>query len=1018
MSFPNIFDQYRFKQLMDLSRRLPKHTWHYNWSSSDFLVFNENRRIFKKIDEAIIERVKKEISELLGDEFGNSEWGRRNPLSEIMYDCFRIEERKKFISELEKSKEQLQEKLEKPNSKSRKKDIRHRLKHLQKRIDDHHLGTEHAFLTREEVIKFMHRNNVVSRVFEYTTIIPLMEMADKYESGLDILEKAGVPSIGLFRGFQERTRASFHQNWLESFVPYASVYLLQFKEGAVEDILRRVPAITSSGNIDLVQNPDLESIVQDPKVKRTINSLGLPEEETTELLTYMGKTKYGFYKFEKLRERYLITARSFYQNQLSDKSSLLRWIAARALIDGSKVEAGEKEDAENLIKRDLDGIVEALSIDAKHPRLNSNRDLLAKRFIKYSPWKLKGSDPYDLNLFEELIPLTEIASTNLERFGVSLSIEDFCDLEHLSSIKEGIISFNQEILDDTYVAVEKNKYFRRFVSQEFNIFELLRDSPRNVATILPTLRDISLELVDYTKLIGEDKFDEVSEFIFDRIGFDSLTASTYQLYRNYLGKDFFQFMRDFQATGESFKRLPKVKQRYGQFFDDDRLKSIVNYVGKKRSRDLIETLTDYNISEHTIATVAEKLDPQTGKKETVSVLSELNKTYNFLENVGAGRILSEKLQSLPKRISGQDALDALKDVRRQCYAKVIGDATDVPVDLEWMLDNIIIAFYKQDTSFRNVDIQPALQLIASTYLAESPEAAFNAIRNQEANLQLRSNFESKGINIWGYERGISRSYHLKSDENQVRKLRERIDSELTIIYDRLNTLGVSIEDIKTVQTGSVVQQLNGVEKILKDYQFTEETKPLKTEMKGHIHTIKSVGGTVKEMEDDVDFYVSTDPFEALHMGQYFGSCLSLAKNHNGVNSWASVVQVMDSNKNVIYAKGLNGNYVGRNRTALTDQGVLCTRFYQNGGLFIEDAWIDYLSEFGDNINQDVIIPTMFASPTMQKRLRKAPNVVKKEVTVHIDPAYFSSFYGDGLLTKKLEDGKIQITTNAYVIPKV
>jgi hypothetical protein len=147
------------------------------------------------------------------------------------------------------------------------------------------------------------------------------------------------------------------------------------------------------------------------------------------------------------------------------------------------------------------------------------------------------------------------------------------------------------------------------------------------------------------------------------------------------------------------------------------------------------------------------------------------------------------------------------------------------------------------------------------------------------------------------------------------------------------------------------------------------------------------------------------------MGQYFGSCLSLAKNHGGCNGWAAVVQTMDANKNVIYAKNADGKYVGRNRTALTDRGILCTRFYQNGNMNLNDAWIDYLSEFATHTGQEVMIPLTFATPSMASILEKklAEGKVSKERRApEIDSGYYSAFYGDGLGVKRSISGIMKV----------
>ncbi|MFP4112362.1 MAG: hypothetical protein ACLFPQ_03200 [Candidatus Woesearchaeota archaeon] len=80
------------------------------------------------------------------------------------------------------------------------------------------------------------------------------------------------------------------------------------------------------------------------------------------------------------------------------------------------------------------------------------------------------------------------------------------------------------------------------------------------------------------------------------------------------------------------------------------------------------------------------------------------------------------------------------------------------------------------------------------------------------------------------------------------------------------------------------EQRYDLEELLYEYEFEKENIEIKKEIQGHIHTIKSLSGKRKNNIDEiVEFYVSTDPFEALHMGEYFSSCLSLVKQYGGMN---------------------------------------------------------------------------------------------------------------------------------------
>ena len=502
------------------------------------------------------------------------------------------------------------------------------------------------------------------------------------------------------------------------------------------------------------------------------------------------------------------------------------------------------------------------------------------------------------------------------------------------------------------------------------------------------------------------------------LGFNDTEAQeALELYVGFLGKDFAQFRRDFQATGNTFQRLPQVRAKYADFFDEDTLKATMNYVAKKRSRDLIDDLSRNTAPTDLISSLASRLK-DFGKRDVVNALVELNKTYNFLQNVGATEIISERVKAIPEGADYDTVIEAISGARRQCYSAVTGQDVEVPRGLEDLVDNVVVAYYKNTGTYNGVNIRPALQFIMSIYLREGSEKAFEAVRCLEQNRGIRAKFEQKGVNVDAYERGINRQYHLRTNGSELERIKERIQSEVEQIFDRVGQLNVEEEQVTALQQGSLREQLDAVEKVIGSYEFNDENKGFKLEIKGHIQTARSINGTVKEMEYDVDFYVSTDPLEALHMGQYFGSCLSLSKNHGGINGWASVVQVMDSNKNVIYARTSDGKHIGRNRTALTDQGVLCTRFYQNGNLYLDDAWVDYLSHFADGVRQDVMIPAIFATSGMKSKLEQMMiegKVAKEQRTVQIDPAYFSAFHGDGISTAKSEDGRIKVDGDMYII---
>ncbi len=602
-----------------------------------------------------------------------------------------------------------------------------------------------------------------------------------------------------------------------------------------------------------------------------------------------------------------------------------------------------------------------------------NLDWGLEQFV--ADYRVLGKDAFFLNAFAH-----KYRSVPKER--VRSLIRDL--------VQEGdgatIISLVQNPLPEGHIGALPEKLSPEITNQEFiqavrrtaDLYDICKSHQVNAHLVRRELLNLPnhMTLSGYEQHLAEAKkrVTEYAEFVSEQrkhfdinLSFnDDLAQETLALYCNFLGKNFAQFKRDFQATGNVLQRLPKLKDMYKYHFGDDKLCSILNYVAKQHSRDLILDLLHDIDQGYTLGLVTERI-AGFPKKDTVSVLVELNKTDQFLREVGTPGKLPERLRQLPEEVNFPTIMDAIVGVRRECYATVVGENVNVPKELEAMIDNVVIAYHKETGGIYRVNIQPALRLVASTYVQEGPARAFEAIRELEPNKKLRKKFIQQGINTDAYEAGIKRQYHVSTNGQELERIKERIKSEMGQIYDRVSQLEIEEEALKELQQGSLREQLEAVEKFLGQYEFTKENESLKPEIKGHIQTVRSINGRFKEAEDDVNFYVSTDPLEALHMGQYFNSCLSLVKNHGGVNAWAAVVQVMDSNKNVIYARGSDGKYLGRNRTALTDQGVLCTRFYQNGNLYLDEAWVDYLSQFADEVRQDVMVPTTFALSGMSKK---------------------------------------------------
>ena len=981
-----------------------------------FLKYDKERTVFndQSIFEEYIEALEKKINqEIFGREERN--YYRRyggDPIRWFVKTAFRIENRKKYITELEKLRNELIQMQSKPNSKSRKKELKRRIEHLGYIIEDHQLGVDNLILGNENWWRFNHKHNRDNSTrVEYMPNNILMNHEDKYLEVIDLLEREGVPNMELFRNLTKQTEVNFFRTWKNrGLVPAATIYMLSDREKAIEDVIRRIPSKLFDHGYDMIPNPSLESVLKDSKVILEFKRLGLPLEITTNFFQSWEDGRNS--QYDEYGLPFLKGAKNFYLKQLKyHDNPLLKWIGANALISIQRNKISHKKKFTH-----LETIIKALNLETKYPNLTQRKEVLAERFLRLKPYKIENTDPFELEGFDKLCSNEKRAIKTFDLYGAEFSLFVFTDKDYISGLNHNLEETLDILESEEFRNISENKYFRKFLSQKFNLIESLKNRPSEVIKYLIPLRTLSLDLEKYETEVSKKDLKEITDLMFNRRGFNSLDLKAYQLYREYLGKSFNQFVRDFKVVGDSLSKIPNIKKTYSLHLDEDRLKAMLNYVTKKRNRDLIDALT--NLDDHYKYVIFKRLDEKVSKKDLVKTLFEASKTYSLLNEVRQGDYAKEEFDKIGETLNAEEMQNALIRARNRCYENVIGEGNIVPKHLEGKIDNVLFAFYNgRDSDYYyssrdDIKLQEALRLIATGVVTQGPQVTFEQIRNLEENLRLRNKYREKGIDIDLYEEGIQREFLLTSDDNYGFRLKEKIDDELSIIYNRLSQIGI---DISQIHRGKIIDQLGEISSILKSVESTKENLAFKEEIKGHINTIRSINGiSSNTVEDNVIFYVSQDPLESLHMGQFFGSCLSLTKNHEGINGWASIVQTMNSNMNVIYAKGTNDNYVGRNRTVLTDKGIVCTRFYSNGRLATETAWIEYLTDYSRETGQKILIPEEFTPSLMRKEFNKK-RVKKVEVQATIEPAYFSKFYSDGLNIERAKEGRLILDTTAYEI---
>ena len=99
---------------------------------------------------------------------------------------------------------------------------------------------------------------------------------------------------------------------------------------------------------------------------------------------------------------------------------------------------------------------------------------------------------------------------------------------------------------------------------------------------------------------------------------------------------------------------------------------------------------------------------------------------------------------------------------------------------------------------------------------------------------------------------------------------------------------------------------------------------------------------------DVTIHLEQDPLKILQMGNYSSnSCLGLGKG----NAWSTVANVVDCNKQVLYAT-MNGQIIGRKLIAInTDNELVQYRTYtDNIDLDLDSMFNDYLTTFAEKVS--------------------------------------------------------------------
>jgi hypothetical protein len=1036
-------DEYYFNQIRDLDSNFFKGSNYVkiNINYKSYLKFDDNRELLVgQVSKEFLKKISGEVDTLFTDKHRRIDRYGGNDINWLVNTAYRIENRKSYILELEKLKSDLVAMKTLPNSKSRKKELNWRIKNVNFSINDNRLGTENLLLDLTDWWKFNNRNNRPNNSnVEYMSISSILGFDDKFSDVLNIIESFGVPNVNLLRGLPAQAEETFFSNWKKKdFIPYASAHLLENKADAIEGVIRRVPSGNSCSGFSTVSNPRLENILSDKNVVNKISELGLPVELTSKFFNSWSSASRGDTSFidEGIGLDFLNGCKDFYFSQLKNHDNpLLKWVAANALIYVHK----NKKTWKNKFTH-LEDIVSSLNLDEDYPNLAKNRELLKSRLLNNLPYRVKNCDPFDLADLDDLCISESYFQSVLSKYNLNYDVSNFKNEEYLRNLKDTIDETVKILESPEFLGMENNKYFKHFLNTEFNLLNLFSGHSRNkIVDFLGPLKSLSEDLVDFESKSSSEDFAKINKFLFNSIHVDSDILNLYYLYKNTLNKSFNNFIDDFCYVGRDLDYLPRVRDNYSGLLDDDKLKPMLNYVVKKRNKDMIKTLAKSN---KTSRDVILSLDSSTSKKDLVKILIESDKTFSLYEDCGAGvRGISKEIKNMKVEgkictcgsnfrcrcfgVSQSDLITKIKDLRVSLYSDVIGSGNTIPEKFKEEFDNILFAYYKfknSDGDYRvrsseseGFNLESSIKLIAQSTAGVDCDFAFKQIQDLDENVKVRNKLESLGVNVSAFENGFTKNYNLETDSNLNKRRSLRLSEEFNVVYDRLKDLDLGF-DFSRLEEFDVYSRVSLIEDALKsDSKKSSKRLNLESEIKNHLNSIMSMNGVLKNEKSEslgVDFYVSRSPIESLHMGEYFGSCLSLGKGDVGINGWASVVHTMNSNMNVIYGKDENGNHVVRNRTFLTDSGIFTTRFYQNGNLSVENAWVDYLENLSRDVGVPVYVPKNIINSFMKDKLKNNEIVSASGILL---PGAIDESYGDGLNIYRLKNGMMKIDDECYKI---
>ena len=249
-------------------------------------------------------------------------------------------------------------------------------------------------------------------------------------------------------------------------------------------------------------------------------------------------------------------------------------------------------------------------------------------------------------------------------------------------------------------------------------------------------------------------------------------------------------------------------------------------------------------------------------------------------------------------------------------------------------------------NLKGEDMQLFCRTIIQNYLAENtvpfkkPHDAYPWTLSKNAQWLSRHNKEWQEPFTQEYhpssQEGMNNEDRIKHHLEDARRIITQLNIAALLQEHNIDLHNLSMNDVNTIYR-ELSQQADKYDALL--------LKDLKTQQQA----LNSLTGeqktkNVKKIIIETEF----DPLEILQMGNYIqGSCLAV----NGSNKWSAVVNAIEANKRVLWAKDENNRIIARLLIAVDDNDCIVRfRVYYATNIKLDNYFDDYIKKLAQHCN--------------------------------------------------------------------